>query len=234
MDYADDGSFTGLWYATRDENVVPHFRLDSEIPARSRLNLVVTDSERQTSDALEATILPALPPAETAAGAQCDLSRVLHRCAEGSFCALAQGDPSARCYVPPAECDGPWEIRPFTPPMVEGNFGAEAIDRTIGFCSLQRGDLGAEQVYRYVPESTGTHTFRFTGEAATLFIRRHCALRGAPESEFACARAGQGGTNAGQDVVSLDAELEAGVPVYLFMESAWYGGGPYTLSVETP
>ena len=232
--YAEDGTFTGVWYAVRVDDAPPAVALDSEVPARSRLTLRLTDREGGTSgEPRGATILPALPASAAAIGAVCDVTEVLYTCAEGSFCAIAQGEPVARCQRPPEGCEGPWEILPFTPPMVMGDLN-EGPDQTIGSCSSQRADLGQEHVYAFFPENEGLHTFSLVGGAAAMFLRPHCALRGSEAAELGCARADRPGTNTNDTPITLAVELEDGVPVYLFVESAWHGGGPYTLSVDTP
>jgi hypothetical protein len=81
-------------------------------------------------------------------------------------------------------------------------------------------------VFLYVPENSGTHRFTASGDAATLFARRYCNYPQPGPSELGCVRF----SAAPDSTADLSLSLTAGEPVFVFVESAWFGGGPFQLA----
>lgn len=217
----DDGSFTG--YATM---------IVAERPETLTVRLL--DSQGQTIIISQAQLGDGVAEAAPL-GSLCDLEAMLFECSNGLACDIRDGTKETTCQVMEAECEAPAEV--FSLALsgatgdLSGEFGELGEDWTLGSCTRQRGDHGADNVFRFVPETAGTYRFTFLGEATTLFVRRYCDFPSIAESELGCVST-LSSTPRPQDTESLDVSLQADVPYFVFVEGSWAGGGLYSLSVE--
>jgi hypothetical protein len=222
--FENDGSFSGYWvagFAAKPDSV----RVFAEAAASADAGALY----------LEVPVT-APAPKTVAVDALCDLEALLLRCPDTTLCDLRDGTPEPVCQVPAVECDATWNVESLTLEGASGNVestqAAEVQDYTFGSCSMQRGDLGEDDVFRFVPETAGTYRISFVGEAATLFVRSYCTLPTPHGSELGCANNGAQVPRP-EDTASLEVVLQANIPVFVFVEGAWTGGGPYELVVET-
>lgn len=210
------GRFAGFWVIG-----------DAPSPARVRLWIEDTDGAADTP--LELEVVQGASPRPVALGEDCDYDGVLYVCPGGSSCDLRDGTDRAICQKPVTECAAGIEMLALDESGADGNVEASP-DETLGSCSQQRGNLGAEQAFRYTAPNSGTYRFRAEGDAASLWVRRHCSMPGPGVSELGCVWFTEMYPVA-ESFAELDVSLEAGEPVFVFVEAAWFGGGPYRLTV---
>jgi hypothetical protein len=157
---------------------------------------------------------------------------MLYQCAEGLVCEARDGTLVTACQALAPECAAVSDVTALTFAGASGNVSANVSDDfTLGSCTRQRGDLGSDNVYRFVPEAAGTYRFTFLGEATTLFVRRFCDFPSQDQSELGCTSTELQVPEPG-DTQSLELPLQAEVPYFVFVEGSWAGGGAYTLNVE--
>lgn len=214
----EDGSFVG--YATMAVAASP-----------SALIVRLFDTQSEELDSAEIAIGTSAPEV-VAAGELCDLEAVLYQCPGGLVCEGRDGYSGTTCHDLVPECEAADELTALTLDGATGNVSTdEGTDFTLGSCSRQRGDLGNDDAYRYVPQTSGTYRFTFLGQATTLFVRRFCDFPGVEDSELGCASTLEP-YPASDDTHSLEVSLQAEVPYFVFVEGGWAGGGTYTLNVE--
>ncbi len=212
---------------------------DTRWPDRAAsIRVALEDTEGLIGETLAVDLGAPPPPVERAVDEPCDPFEVLDRCPAGTLCDRPDGaDGPMTCLRPPAACAADL-------PRLEGAYSGDnrgAPDRTEASCTWSRGNIGDEQGHVFTAARSGPHRFIVRDAEpdiapgyglATLFVRRHCALPRAGDSELGCAHIQDDGQ--GPAALSLEVELQAGETVYVFVEAPWTGGAPYALDVEAP
>lgn len=214
----EDGSFAG--YITMAV---------AESPSALTIRLFDTESEEQDSAQIA---IGTGAPEVVGAGELCDLEAALYQCPEGLVCEGRDGYSATTCQDLVPECEAADELTALTLDGATGDVSTSVgTNFTLGSCSRQRGDLGNDDAYRFVPQTSGTYRFTFLGQATTLFVRRFCDFPGVEDSELGCASTLEQ-YPVPDDTQSLEVSLQADVPYFVLVEGGWAGGGAYTLNVE--
>jgi hypothetical protein len=205
-------------------------------PAPTTYRVRVTDREGLHSEWVEGVPEPVRQMAE---GEVCDAQRL--RCIAPSLCA------AARCTQPDAlvSCPDDWEVNALE---VDAFGRSEAIGDNTGAQGLRRGSCGggtATQVYRFVPPVDAAYLLHLDGAGfeadSVLYVRDFCDFDEVPfAGELACnddAEPPHADMRRPLGSSSLQVELVAGAPTFIFVDSSGNGGlalwsGPYTLRVQ--